>query len=334
VKLTKPIAVLISDIHYNLQTLPVADAALKMAVQTANDLNVPLIVAGDLHDTKANIRAECLNAMLDTFAGAKIRPLVIVGNHDAINEKSDKHSLNGLTSAVTIVDREFCFGPNMYLLPYYSNPEALKAHLMTVPKGSTIIMHQGIQGSNSGEYIQDKSAISKEDVKDFRVISGHYHARQDIKTGRPQKGGVGLFSYIGNPYTLNFGESKDPIKGYQVLMSDGMLEFVPTGLRKHIVVNLDLGLSILTYPDVSPEDIVLVKLAGSKEDLRLLSKEDIAKKLHISTNFRLDKLPYDTVTESPSASLSQEGLLDSLIDSLTNTTKEQKLRLQELWKGL
>ena len=50
-----PIAVLISDIHYNINTLPVADAALRQAIAKANELDVVLIVTGDLHDTKANL---------------------------------------------------------------------------------------------------------------------------------------------------------------------------------------------------------------------------------------------------------------------------------------
>lgn len=67
---TKPEAVLISDIHYNIQTLPLADAAVNMAITKANQLGVPLIVCGDLHDTKANLRGECVNAMLETFSRA------------------------------------------------------------------------------------------------------------------------------------------------------------------------------------------------------------------------------------------------------------------------
>ena len=59
-----PTAVLISDVHYSLQTLPLADKVMRMAIDKANSLGVPLIVAGDLHDTKANMRAECVNAMI------------------------------------------------------------------------------------------------------------------------------------------------------------------------------------------------------------------------------------------------------------------------------
>src|SRR5882757_6401470 len=96
--MSRPTAVLISDVHYNVHTLKLADAAVRMAVAKANELNVPLIVAGDLHDTKANVRGEWINGMRDTFKlvtkvvgwnGEDIKRVYILrGNHDAINEKS------------------------------------------------------------------------------------------------------------------------------------------------------------------------------------------------------------------------------------------------------
>ena len=80
--MANPRAVLISDVHYNLQTLPLADAAMRQAIQKANELQVPLIVAGDLHDTKANLRGECINAMLETFNTCEQDIYFLIGNHD------------------------------------------------------------------------------------------------------------------------------------------------------------------------------------------------------------------------------------------------------------
>jgi DNA repair exonuclease SbcCD nuclease subunit len=362
--LSKPIAVLISDVHYNLQTLPLADAAMRQAISKANELDIPLIVAGDLHDTKANMRAECVNAMIETFNMCRTKCYIIRGNHDALNEKSEAHSIGFLNRlgevedldksnwdnyvsepAVVVVDQPNFFndlgafnGNSVHLIPYHHDVSQLRKYLSTVDKGSTIIMHQGIQGSNSGEYIQDKSAITKEDVADFRVISGHYHARQDIKTGRPQKGAVGLFSYVGNPYTLNFGEASDPEKGFQILMNDGSLEFVPTDLRRHCSFTCDTlflnDTRKATLPGLKAEDLLWVKVLGSKEELLTVTKTKIANKLQLTQDFRLDLIPTDTETQSPADTkqLTSGELLDKLIDSLSNTTDERKTRLKELWR--
>ena len=329
----KPIAVLISDIHYNLQSLPVADTALRQAIAKANKLDVPLIVAGDLHDTKANMRAECVNALIDTFGLCDTMCFIIRGNHDAINEKSKEHALNFLSDIehIVLISEPF-YSSTFTLLPYYHDPEELRSVLKTIPQNSTIIMHQGVQGSNSGEYIQDKSAITREDVQDFRIISGHYHARQDIKVGRSRKGAVGLWSYIGNPYTLNFGEANDPEKGFQILMDDGTLQFVPTNLRKHVVIEATLDRrDYSSHPEEG--DLVLIKVTGPRDWVNTQTKESLMKQTGLKS-FRLEYRPLESTTTTPVKSTSNEQLLDNLIDSLTNTTKEQKDRLKELWKGL
>lgn len=337
--MTKPKAVLISDIHYNINTLPLADAALRQAIEVANNLQVPLIVAGDLHDTKANLRGECVQAMRETFKLCKLKPYVIVGNHDLINEKSKENSLSFLEDLVCLIEKPTYIGHTIsgVLIPYHSNPDELRDLLKSLPNNiiDLIIMHQGIEDSNSGDYIQDKSAITKEDVKDFRVISGHYHARQDIKTGRPQKGAVGLFSYIGNPYTLTFGEANDPSKGFQILHDDGTLTHVPTNLRKHVIVNIEYNLlPIEPYTVVyNKEDLIWVKLTGTKEQLLNVTRQKVAKHLGVDTNFRLDLIPTDTETSAPESEKVKDGdLLDQLIDSLSNTSDDRKARLKELWR--
>lgn len=336
--MNKPTAIIISDIHYNLNTLSVADAALRKAVSAANALQVHLIIAGDLHDSKANLRGECVKAMIETIQLCEITPIIIRGNHDQINEKSEEHSLEFLRPYAYIVDKPNIYRGDKnqnyeYCIPYQHDINAIKDILETIPKGSRIIMHQGLQNSSSGEYIQDRSAIPQEWVKDYRVISGHYHTRQDIKTGRPQKGAVGLFSYIGNPYTLGFGEVGDPNKGYRILMEDGTLEFVPTDLRKHVIIEMHANKEPVPY-NYDDTDIIWVKVFDTKENCMVLTKDRISEMLNISQF----KLTYSYINQeilnSQTMNLSQSELLDSMIDSLTNTTEECKTRLKQTWKDL
>ncbi len=344
--MSKPLAVLISDIHVGLPTLEISLQALIQAIFKSNDLQVPLIVAGDLHDTKANMRGECVNAMIDAFRRVT-NCYVLRGNHDQINEKSKDHSLNFLHhiddyNSVSVIDGSvevlLDYDKIVYLIPYHHDVEELRAYLKTIPKGSTIIMHQGLNGSNSGEYIQDRSALEYKDVEDFRVISGHYHRRQDIKTGRPRKGAVGLFSYIGNPYTLNFAEASDPEKGFQILMDDGTLEFVPTNLRRHVVIELEVdseGGWVTNYSEkIQSSDLIRVKVTGPSDELAKTTKERISKFFGITQSFRLDLIPIDTTItaeERPKAQ-TQTELLDSLIDSLSNTDKIRKTRMKDMYK--
>jgi DNA repair exonuclease SbcCD nuclease subunit len=337
--MVKPIAVLISDIHYSLPNLKLADVAMKQAIAKANELEISLIVAGDLHDTKANLRGECVNAMIETFKECVFMPYVLIGNHDRLNEKDPRHSLNFLNPYVNIIGISAdLISPNgvIKLISYDHDSNELRKHIKTIPKRSILIMHQGIMGSNSGEYMQDKSAITKEDVVGMRVISGHYHTRQTIKL--PDGG---TWDYIGNPYTQNFGEANDPPKGFQILMSDGSLKFVPTNLRKHVVLNIEKAnndhwqiTGKVPLEDIRLEDLVWAKVTGTKEQLSKVNKEFVAKLID-KKDFRLDLIPLDTTTKVDSTiALSQSEVLDSLIDSLTNTNSDTKCRLKQTWKKL
>ncbi len=328
----KPIAVIISDVHYSLANLKLADAAMQQAIGKANNLRVPLIVSGDLHDSKANLRGECVNAMVETFKLCDSPPYIIIGNHDKINEKFDGHSLNFLSAYAMVIDKPVYQHKLGWLIPYYHDVEALRTFIKGIQTCKQLIMHQGVLGSNMGDYIQDKSALSLADVAGFRVISGHYHARQTIELPK-----MGKWDYIGNPYTVSFGEANDPEKGFQILMSDGSLEFVPTKLRKHVIyesyADLDVFNRLSAYDFAERDDLLWVKITGTHEELQKITRNKIAKVLNKET-FKLDLIPLDTKTEAPAKQLNNTEMLDGLIDSMTNTSDERKARLKELWRHL
>ncbi len=336
-----PIAILVADVHYNPTTLPLADAAMRQAISKANELGVPFIVAGDLHDTKALLRGECVNAMIETFKMCETPAYVIVGNHCRLNEKGEAHSLNFLAPYANIVQSPvFVDEVDATLVPYYSDADQLRAVLAKRPYSPRIIMHQGLNGVMS-HYIQDKSAIDPDDVKDFRVISGHYHKAQDIKTGRPRKGGVGLFSYIGNPYSLNFGEANDGPKGFQVLYDDGLMEQVPTNLRKHVILETETrstggGFWIPTFEEpFNPGDLLWLKVKGPQSELKKLSKKVIGEKLLGHSNFKLDLIPTESeqLEEHKADTLKDTDVLDALI-SATPESEAQKRYLKALWREI
>lgn len=350
--LNKPIAVLISDVHYNLQTLKLADASMRQAIQKANDLYVPLIVAGDLHDTKANMRGECVNAMLDTFNLCTQPVYILRGNHDSINEKSEDSSLNfleredisdecnGVYTTPRIIINKLGFynelgainGNSVWLFAYHSSVDSLRAKIRTIDKGSCVIMHQGLQSSNMGDYIQDKSAITPQDVAGLRVISGHYHARQTI-----QLPDGGSWSYIGNPYTLSWGEANDPEKGFQILYSDGSLEFVPTNLRKHVIMEGDLISKNVkkSHKELTNKDLLWIKLHGRTDQLQSISKAAVYELIGVKQDFKLTLHPTDQGFSQfqQTKSLTQYELLDATIDRL-GVTDETKTRLKQTWRDL
>ncbi len=328
-----PKAVLISDEHYTPSSLPIAHAAMKQALKKAEELEVPLISCGDLLDSKAIIRAECANALIELFSTAQTRIIVLVGNHTLINEKGSEHSLNFLSPYAEVIgEPKFDDALGIWLIPYQSSHDKLKLTLSGCAKGSTIIMHQGVLGADMGHYVKDSTSISKEDFADFRVISGHYHKAQDIKCGRPQRGAVGLFSYVGSPYTTSFSEANDGPKGFRILHSDGILESVPTNLRKHIVLDRPILAALTPVPEYNQGDLVWFKLRGPKAALDECNKDHIGKKLFGHSNFKLDKIPDEEVYSNEiEKDLKDSEILDNLIDS-TLADADQKKVLKGLWR--
>lgn len=321
----KPLAVCISDIHYSLNTLVDADTALFTAIDEAHSLEVPLIIAGDLHDTKAMLRGECVNQLVSTMEKARklgVEVILIPGNHDKLNEKAEDDALHFLDAYCQII-REPQIYKGLEFVPYEHNPQVLSKYLKGLPEGSIVIMHQGLIGADMGHYAQDPSAVSPEDVAHLRVISGHYHKAQDIDN----------FSYLGNPYTLTFGEAEHPPKGFAVLYSDGTLERKTLDLRRHVVVDMDIS-EVNKEVTASPDNLHWIKIRGPKSELLKIKKETLTEKY--GPNVRLDLIPYeaDTApTEEDRKPKSEGDLLDEIIDRL-GETDEQKDSLKALWREL
>lgn len=338
--MSEPRAVLISDIHFTVPTLELATASLVAARDEAWKRNLPLVVCGDTLDGKALVRGECANRLIDILSSRRMPTMTyfIVGNHDLLNEKGEAHALNflGLLNGVQVIQTPlYLKDVASWIIPYQSSPDKLQGSLNDIPVQSRIIMHQGVAGAFMGSYVQDKTSLPPEAFAEFRVISGHYHRRQDIKTGRPRKGAVGLFSYVGNPYSLSFAEANDGSKGFQILHDDGLMTFVPTNLRKHIILNRTVDTVLDEATEFKPGDLVWMKVTGPHSELEKLSKKIIGESVFGHCNFKFDKVPTDTISlaQDPPKGATDEQLLDLLIDE-QQEPDSQKLYLKTLWKDL
>jgi DNA repair exonuclease SbcCD nuclease subunit len=323
--MSSAVAIVISDLHFNIKNLELASSALRAAISKAEDLNVPLIIAGDLNDTKAIIRAEVANRLISILMSKRCKTYVLVGNHDLINEKGSDHSLNFLRPFAIIVDYNLGLvlkDTQLILIPYLSNTQYLKTDLLSVPKDSILIMHQGFLGAAMGDYIQDKTSIDPELVKNFTVISGHYHRHQTI----------GTVTYVGNPYTMSYGEANDGPKGFLILNSDGSYTRELLNLRRHIKRTMTID-EIDSFSDVRPEDLLWLTITGTSSELGKINKS----KLLDHPNFKLDLIPTDTgrdkrLKEIPK-NFSSAQVLDEVIET-SNLPQDQKIRLKSLWKDL
>lgn len=332
---TKPLAILVSDVHYSIATLPEADFCLAEAVSASIDLSVPLIIAGDLNDTKAHLRAECVNAMLATLSKVPHGVTILVGNHDKINEKSSENSLEFLARKDRKIIREETYDKNLdvWFIPYQHDTEHMRSILRKIPDNSRIIMHQGLVGGLPGGYNFDRSAINSQDVEKFQVFSGHYHQHQTSvhRTGN-------TFTYIGNPYTLDFSEAAHGPKGFIILNDD--FTFTRShidSVRTHFVLDLELeelhDREDLYDHSLREQDLILVKIRGPKAKLSLLTKAEVRTALRLPTDsFRLDLI---ADVEAPVLSVRHLGkeARDIFFGILDTDSAEQKIRedAKKLW---
>jgi hypothetical protein len=169
-------------------------------------------------------------------------------------------------------------------------------------------------------------------VAAFTVYSGHYHKAQTL----------GTVTYVGNPYSLNFGEASHDPKGYMVVMTDGTFIREPLPMRKHVIINCAYVAAgrwgtIGVCPKVEPGDLVWVKLHGTADELQNLDKKEIGRQLSLGDDFKLDKFPDDRkgldAKQESLPDLSGEQILDLLIDNLDGHNVTKKKELKKLWRS-
>lgn len=323
---SEPIAVLISDVHYSLNTFHIADIAFRMAIDKAAALSVPLIDCGDLTNDKALMRAEYVNALINTMLYAKskgVKVYCLVGNHSLCNEKGEEHSLNFLRPYCTIVDTPGTVD-GFNFVPYQNTSEKFMRAIQKFIEGSIVIGHQGTIGGYMGDYVKDTSAIDPPTVAAWVVYLGHYHRHYPL---------LSTVS-VGNPYSLTYGEAGDGPKGFLILHAGGGCERVLTGLRKHVILEKAWDEPVPSIEGLNPQDLLWLKIKGPYSELEKLNKKDIGMKLLGHANFRFDKIPTETSRiKVERVKLTDEQLLDILIDE-TDENKTQRDYLKDLWRTI
>ncbi len=326
--MSKPLFVAISDIHFNINNLELASTALRAALDKAYSLSVPLIIAGDLHDTKAIIRGEVANQLLDIFSKTPVQTYILVGNHDLLNEKGAENGLNYLKSEnVSIISHPVCWpGYEVRFIPYQNTTQKFKDALSSIPKGSIVVCHQGVQGAFLGDYVQDKTSVDPGSLEGYTLISGHYHRNQT----------VGPLTYIGSPFTHTFGEANDGDKGFIVVNSDGTFTREILDIRRHVKIEVNIEDLDGVHP-VRPIDLLWLKVTGPQSLLNKIDKVALGQRLLGHSNFKLDLVSLTNSTQSPQlgviVKLTDTQVLDKLIDSMPETV-EQIDHLKNLWRRL
>ena len=311
----KPEVILISDVHFSVKNLEPASSALRAALKLAADNDAHLFILGDLLDEKSIVRGEVIARIINILGDFDVRPFILRGNHDQLHEKSEAHSLEFLRPYATIIDEPTLVG-RFFFIPYMHNPSTTVVKDLSIPKGATLMMHQGFKGASMGDYVVDKSSLDPVLFKDFKVFSGHYHNHQT----------VGTITYVGSPYTITFGEANDRPKGILLVCRNNAFSTSKLRLRQHTIIETDQDLDFKV--SVRPEDPLWVKVVEKegRPGFRNITKKIIDEKLGRS-DYRLTLVPLKSEKVAVSAEKSDWDLLEDSLREVAQGELEEYINI-------
>ncbi len=304
--------------------------ALSTAVLFANKFGVPLISAGDLHDTKSMLRSECIRAIRAELRKCELMPILLVGNHERDNEKSEAHALGFAENDADVISDHMVYRKDLdlYMIPYRHDSDRFLADLALVPDGAALLVHQGALGAEMGEYIKDRSSVDPAVYDRFKVVySGHYHKHQTI----------GKLTFLGSPYTITFAEANDPAKGFHILYDDHSIELSVCAIRRHVKLETttkELKDLVIDPNIVDPK--LHLKVFGSTKELSAINKAKLGLRLLGHTDFKLERISTDQAEVQTQRRGKKVGFKDLMKNTIqvSELTEEDRVYTLSVWGEL
>lgn len=324
--------IVIGDLHLDKNNLDVAEKFFdfldsRLSEEEAEFSNIRLVFLGDNYHTKAIIRSEAQNFLIENLQSILKKHktvdkiYIIVGNHDYNNMSCEEHALTPLKTIDLnrlivvdhpIEDKEFL------LLPYYNSKEqfikVLKDHLSSACK--YVFCHQGVEGFDYGNGILDRDGVSVKDLVNHNVdfIIGHYHKQQK----------VGNIFYLGTPFSHSFGEANQ-LKGILEITNDKQ-EFLIT--NEFIPCHYKLKFSddgfdkpskqVLKY--ISEDDFVECQISCTKEFAKNFSKEKFIESA-LKVDIKNLRLKFNIIDSNKSVRLDENQSMEVIFQKYLEQNK-------------
>jgi len=312
-------------LHIRLENLELSRRILDDLYVLSKDKNANLIILGDLFHTKAIIRSECLNLVLERFSRPDWNILVLVGNHDYETAQCKEHALSSLNllENVDVIDDYRWFstrsGKEIAFIPYRPTTESFEEFLKQCNNEKYLFCHQGIRNFLMNNNKVDDIGVEDSILKKFdRVISGHYH--------KPHQGKNII--YVGSPYQQNFGESGERKRIIELDTVSNNVENIylddyPKYIIKRIKIN-DLLKNDTTKLNISDIDHLRLDLVGAKEEFKKITNTTIRDKINFDGDIRINYIKEDDADQECSI----EETLD-YINMFENWLKLQQTTLDK-----
>ena len=224
------------------ETLMTFERILALAKAQSVDL---VLIAGDLFDSN-RIDPELIDRAFSAIASAAPIPVAVAaGNHDPLSADSPYLSKNRPENLLVLGGENCCISPETLPVRLYGRSftgvymRGEERFPLTPPQEDQyhiMLLHGDTSGDLQSDYNGITSGFIAHSGMDY-IALGHIHRRS-----LPARLGKTVFAYPGCPEGQGFDE--DGEKGVYLGTLDGTgcrLEFVPTGLRRHETVPVDVS---------------------------------------------------------------------------------------------
>lgn len=195
-----------------------------------------LIVLGDLTEKKNNHNSFLVNRIVDGIEQlSKLCYVnVLMGNHDGTNLNNPYFRFLDKMPNVSFITEPFKDGDYLFL-PHTKSPDKDWKDLK-FDSFKYCFMHQLFQGAVLSDKYKSEHGAAIDYVTSFkwRNFSGDVHIPQDVGNA-----GQGIITYIGSPYSIDFGDHFD---GRVIILKDGKeISLHPNFLKKWSIKIEDVG---------------------------------------------------------------------------------------------
>lgn len=300
------IGLLMTDTHLMESTVDINISIFEQARDICLEKGLTRIYhLGDVFDSRKAQTQEMfvvLDSIFEMLQEAELELVIICGNHDKTNYESGdsfllpfKHYPNVQIIDYYIPIKLEDYKLTVHLMPFFDEKSGLYADILQnnqeITAGDTNILltHIGVNEAkmNSGTIIEE--SIDKDLFEHYdKVYVGHFHDYQIIKGGK--------VIYIGSAYQENFGE--DNKKGFQILKSDGSIEFIKSKFPEYKKISIDVNTKTKAQIDelkteyANSEDNIRFNFTGSKEKLAKLDKQEF---ISLGIDFKSEEVATDVV---------------------------------------
>lgn len=264
-----------------------------------------IVNTGDTFHTKNTVYAS-MHALYDSFldkATALAPVYTVVGNHDWADEYR-VHSLQLFKSKPKchIVDEATMLTDKVAIMSYCRHENRFEDLLKKITSAEMVFGHFDMNGFNLGSGWEETSSWSEPSkFKQFkRVFSGHYHLNQTKTVGQTE------ITFVGSPYTTEFGESDQEKFVMMIDLETGLAERISTGLIFHKTIKVSAHEPL---PQIDLEQIAngcefRVVITGTKEAIS---------EVHVPKDFPA-KIVYDVIDpQEDRLNISPDDRIDATI---------------------